>query len=138
MVSSSVNSRRQNPCEPSEGRPEVVVVLGLPVDRTATTAWCDEVRSLLRGAPGAMVSCDVRELSGSAAEVVDALARLRLVALGCGGQIRLRRADPALRVLLDLLGFADLLPPDPPEPGVLRRRLVGIVRPALRGREQGG
>jgi hypothetical protein len=93
-------------------RPEVVVVLAAPADRHAATAWCERVRSLLRAEPGAVVRCDVRQLSGSAAEVVDALARLRLVALGCGGQIRLRRADPALLTVLEALGFADLLPPD--------------------------
>lgn len=90
-----------------------MVVLAAPADRRTATAWCERVRSLLQIEPGAVVSCDVRQLSGSAAEVVDALARLRLVALGCGGQIRLCQADPALVALLDLLGFADLLPPDP-------------------------
>jgi hypothetical protein len=97
-------------------RAEVVVVLSTPADRTAATAWCEHLRSLLLADPGAVVSCDVRWLTGSAAEVVDALARLRLIALGCGRQIWLRRADPALLALLDLLGFADVLPPEPPEP----------------------
>jgi hypothetical protein len=87
----------------------VVVALAAPADRRAATVWCERVRSLLLAEPGAVVSCDVGQLSGSAADVVDALARLRLVALGCGGQLRLRRADPALLTLLDLLGFADLL-----------------------------
>ncbi|MEJ3749025.1 STAS domain-containing protein [Actinomycetes bacterium KLBMP 9797] len=91
----------------------VVVVLAARADRAAAATWCDRVRTLLRESPGAVVDCDVERLSGSAAEVIDALARLRLVARRAGGQLRLQRADPALRTLLDLLGFADLLPCDP-------------------------
>jgi hypothetical protein len=94
-------------------RREIVVVLGVRADQAATTVWCDRVRALLLAEPGAVVICDVRRLSGSAADVIEALARLRLVALRCGGQIRLRQADPALLTLLDLLGFADLFPPSP-------------------------
>jgi hypothetical protein len=111
-----VDPRSDHPPRKPGRRPEVVVVLGAPADEATTMVWCDRVRTLLRAAPGAVVSCDIGRLSGSAAEVVEALARLRLVALAGGGQIRLRRADPALLALLDLLGFADLLPPDPPGP----------------------
>lgn len=93
----------------SSATPHVVVVLGARADRVTTEAWCDRVRTLLRRAPGTVVDCDVERLRGSAAEVVEALARLRLVALGCGGRLRLVRADPALLTLLELLGFADLL-----------------------------
>ena len=74
------------------------------------TACCERIRSLLRHAPGAVVECDVARLSGPAAEVIGILARLRLAALSCGGRLTLRHADPALLTLLDVLGFADLLP----------------------------
>lgn len=96
----------------------VVVVLTAHADRPATAAWCKHIRTLLRQAPGAIVECDIERLSGSAADIVETLARLRLVALGCGGEFQLLRADPALLAVLDLLGFADLLPvADPPTDG---------------------
>ncbi|HEV2783464.1 MAG TPA: hypothetical protein VGX25_29110, partial [Actinophytocola sp.] len=59
--------------------------------------------------PVVVLSCDVELRSGSAAEVVDALARLQLTALRCGGRIRLRRVDPALLALLELAGLTELL-----------------------------
>jgi hypothetical protein len=74
------------------------------------TACCERIRSLLGHAPDAVVECDVARLSGPAAEVIGVLARLRLAALRCGGRLTLRHADPALLTLLDVLGFADLLP----------------------------
>jgi hypothetical protein len=106
-VSTGVDTHGSNPYE------VVVVLAAVPADRAATVAWCERVRSMLLATPGAVVICDVRQVSGSAADVVEALARLRLVVHGCGGQIRLRQADPALLALLALLGFADLLPPCP-------------------------
>jgi hypothetical protein len=92
----------------SSGR--VGIVLGADADPAAVPAWCEQVRSLLRQAPGAVVECDAERLSGTATDVVEALARLRLVALRCGGDLRLRRASPDLLAVLELLGFTDLLP----------------------------
>jgi hypothetical protein len=88
----------------------VVIVLGARADRSAVTAWCEHLRSLLCHAPGAVVDCDVAQLTGSAVDVLDALARLRLIAMRGGGRLRLRGADPALVATLELLGFANLLP----------------------------
>lgn len=70
---------------------------------------CERIRSLLSRSPGAVVECDVSLLSGSATQVVGALARIRLVTLDCGGELALRRADPSLLALLDLFGLADLI-----------------------------
>jgi hypothetical protein len=91
-------------------RPRVLIVLAARADRAAVAGWCDHIRALLHQTPGAIVECDVGQLSGSAAAVVDTLARLRLVACGSGGRFEVLRADPALLDLLYLLGFADLLP----------------------------
>jgi hypothetical protein len=44
------------------------------------------------------------------AETVDALARLRLIALRQGYEVRLRNAAPRLRELLTLVGLDDVLP----------------------------
>ena len=86
-------------------------------DHAATAEWCERVRSLLLESPGAVVRCDVGGLSGPAAAVLDALARLRLTASGCGGRMVLRGADPALLALLELVGLADLLQPEDVEQG---------------------
>lgn len=58
------------------------------------------------------LSVDVSGLSGSAADVIEVLARLQLAARRCGGTIYLRDADPALLALIELLGFAELLSAD--------------------------
>jgi hypothetical protein len=91
------------------------VVLSTQANEAATAAWCERVRALI--AEGRTVSCDVQQLTGSAAEVINALARLQLTALGCGGRIRLRHADPALLALLDLAGLANLFDVGEPEEG---------------------
>jgi hypothetical protein len=125
-----VDSSSGTPPSP-ERTTRVVLVLGAPTGRATVPAWCDRVRSLLRHAPGAVVECDVEGLSGSATDVVDALSRLRLVALRCGGELRLLRADPALLAVLDLFGFTDLLPASdaPPDPsaGDLDRNEAGAT-----------
>jgi hypothetical protein len=101
--------------EPDRGT-RVVVVLGPHVDGAAVAACCERIRSALRRTPGVVVDCDVERLSGPAVAVIEALARLRLAALGCGGELRLVRADPHLLDLLELLGFADVLPASEPPP----------------------
>lgn len=52
-----------------------------------------------------------------AACVIDALARLQLAAMECGGRIRLRTTDPALLALLDLFGLTEVLACGEPEEG---------------------
>jgi hypothetical protein len=103
------------------GDPDTVVVVVAGEGRASTTAWCALVRSLVLDGRARVVTCDVTHLGGSAAEVVDTLARLQLVALRCGGEIRLRGAPPSLVTLLDLVGLAEALPtvdgPAPPPDG---------------------
>jgi hypothetical protein len=88
--------------------PHVVRVV---IGGDCAAALCDEVESLLRDGSTAVITCDVHSMVGTAAEVLDLLARVQLTALRCGGEIRLSRADPALLALLDLLGLADVLKP---------------------------
>ena len=56
--------------------------------------------------------CDVGHISGSAVDVLDTLARLQLTARRCGGQIRLRHAEPSLVMFLELIGLGAALPVD--------------------------
>jgi anti-anti-sigma regulatory factor len=86
-----------------------VVVLRELADAATTSAWCALVRSLLLDSTTRVVTCDIGQLSGRAASIIDALARMQLTARRCGGVIRLRRADPALVELLELVGLADVL-----------------------------
>lgn len=96
--------------DPNSRRTVRIVLLPTDADLAAVAACCERIRSLLNESPGAVVECDVSRLSGSAAQVIGALARIRLVTLDCGSELTLCRADPALRTALDLFGLADVLP----------------------------
>lgn len=85
-----------------------LLVLCARADDAATAVWCDLVRAALAADPGGVVSCDVSRLTGSAVEVVNALARLQLTALHRGGRLRILRADPALCALLELVGLGSV------------------------------
>ncbi|WP_148663824.1 STAS domain-containing protein [Streptomyces ambofaciens] len=82
-----------------------VLVLPGPVSRGETPRLCDEVRALLEATRAGVIVCDVGGLGPPGLAVVDLLARLELTARRAGGRIRLRDPDPALHVLLDLVGL---------------------------------
>ncbi|MBD9730497.1 STAS domain-containing protein [Streptomyces sp. H28] len=86
--------------------PPVLVLQG-PVTRDGAAGPCDTLRTLLDGGSGAcgVVVCDVAGLGPPGLAAVNLLARLELLARRTGGRIRLRDPDPALRVLLDLVGL---------------------------------
>src|SRR5690606_26431126 len=86
--------------------PPVLVLQG-PVTRDGVAGPCDALRALLDGGSGAcgVVVCDVAGLAPPGLAAVNLLARLELLAPRTGGRIRLRGPDPALRVLLDLVGL---------------------------------
>jgi hypothetical protein len=83
------------------------------VSRTDVTAACARVHALAGGGGVDVIACDVSEL---AAEVraVDVLARLALVARRLGCPLKVQRASPELRDLVELCGLSDAL-------GVVRR-----------------
>ncbi|MFF3344397.1 STAS domain-containing protein [Streptomyces sp. NPDC002779] len=84
--------------------PAVLVPAG-PVTKDQVTSLCDDVRALLEGSGAGVVVCDVGGLGPPGLGAVDLLARLQLTARRCGGRIRLRDPDPALRALLGLVGL---------------------------------
>ncbi|MFB6816487.1 STAS domain-containing protein [Streptomyces sp. NPDC056347] len=95
--------------------PNVLVVTG-PVTRAAVPGLCAELESLLYGPDGAVrdpdaeVDCDVGGVARVDLVLVEAVARLGLVARRAGGgRLRLRNAPPELRGLLDLVGLADVV-----------------------------
>ncbi len=60
-------------------------------------------------APGAVADCDVGGVVRPDLALVDAVARLAVVARRSGHTLRLRRVPPDLRALLDLVGLADVV-----------------------------
>ncbi|MFJ5719032.1 STAS domain-containing protein [Streptomyces sp. NPDC093149] len=95
--------------------PIVLVVTGR-VGRDSVPGLCAELESLLDGAeravhdPDAEVDCDVGAVVQPDLALVEAIARLGLVARRAGGRrLRLRNAPPELRCLLDLVGLADVV-----------------------------
>jgi hypothetical protein len=78
------------------------------VSRADVKAACARLHALAGGASLDAIDCDV---SGLAAEVaaVDALARLALVARRLGCPLKVRRASPELRDLVELCGLSDAL-----------------------------
>lgn len=75
--------------------------------------------------PGAAVDCDVGGVTRPDLTLVEAVARLALVARRSGRTLRLRRVPPELRSLLDLVGLADVvaLEEGPEEPEGPERRV---------------
>ncbi|MER5984857.1 STAS domain-containing protein [Streptomyces sp. NPDC001787] len=102
--------------------PNVLVVAGR-VTRSAVPGLCAELEALLRSPraaslePAGVVDCDVGDVVGPDLALVEAVARLALVARReGGGRLRLRRVPPELRSLLDLVGLADVVALEAPEP----------------------
>ncbi|WPW30942.1 STAS domain-containing protein [Streptomyces atratus] len=95
--------------------PIVLVVTGR-VTRAAVPGLCAELESLLYDPegtvrdPGAGVDCDVGGVVQADLALVEAVARLGLVARRAGGRrLRLRNVPPELQSLLDLVGLADVV-----------------------------
>ncbi|MFF2957339.1 STAS domain-containing protein [Streptomyces sp. NPDC057963] len=95
--------------------PKVLVVTGR-VTRAMVPGLCAELESLLYGpegaarAPDAGVDCDVGGVVHADLALVEAVARLGLVARRADGtRLRLRNVPPELRSLLDLVGLADVV-----------------------------
>ncbi|MFC9007982.1 STAS domain-containing protein [Streptomyces microflavus] len=99
--------------------PIVLVVTG-HVTRDVVPALCTELETLLNGPRGAPVECDVGAVERADLALVEAVARLALVARRAGRQLRLRRVGPELQGLLDLVGLADVVALEGPEGRVPR------------------
>ncbi|MEW1614526.1 MULTISPECIES: STAS domain-containing protein [unclassified Streptomyces] len=98
------------------------IVLTLPgqVAREAVPGLCAELESRLAGPrgtasePAVPVECDVGGVAQADLALVEAVARLALVARRAGRQLRLRGAGPELRGLLELVGLTDAVAPEEP------------------------
>ncbi|MCX4788877.1 MULTISPECIES: STAS domain-containing protein [unclassified Streptomyces] len=99
-----------------EGRTSIVLVVTGRVTRATVPGLCAELESLLYDPgdvvrePDAGVDCDVGGVVQADLALVEAIARLGLIARRAGGRrLRLRNAPPELRALLDLVGLADMV-----------------------------
>ncbi|MGW1404915.1 STAS domain-containing protein [Streptomyces sp. NPDC002403] len=95
--------------------PNLLVVTGR-VTRAAVPGLCAELETLLYDPDGSVrdpdtgVDCDVGGVVHVDLALVEAIARLGLVARRAGGRrLRLRNVPPELRSLLDLVGLADVV-----------------------------
>ncbi|MFD7491872.1 STAS domain-containing protein [Streptomyces sp. NPDC059832] len=95
--------------------PNLLVVTGR-VTRAAVPGLCAELETLLYDPDGAVrdpdagVDCDVGGVVHVDLALVEAIARLGLVARRAGGRrLRLRNVPPELQSLLGLVGLADVV-----------------------------
>ncbi|MFJ1592102.1 STAS domain-containing protein [Kitasatospora albolonga] len=88
----------------------VTVPLTGRVGRAAVPGLCAELERRLADRPGAApVECDVGGVDRADLALVEAVARLALVARRAGRRLRLRGVSPELRALLDLVGLEDVV-----------------------------
>ncbi|MEV0573901.1 STAS domain-containing protein [Streptomyces sp. NPDC050392] len=95
----------------------IVLVVSGRVTRAAVPGLCAELEALLHTPEGATapsaaepVDCDVGGIVQPDLALVEAIARLSLVARRAGGRrLRLRGTSPELRLLLDLVGLDDVV-----------------------------
>lgn len=87
----------------------VALVMDDRVTRADIPALCAQAEALLEDAHGDLLICDAGALAGADAVVVDALARLQLVARRFGCEFRVRRASPELTRLITLMGLGDIV-----------------------------
>ncbi|MEK8144635.1 STAS domain-containing protein [Streptomyces sp. M10(2022)] len=119
--------------------PKALVVTGR-INRADVPGLCARLEALLgSGVPEVTaVDCDVSGVVYPDLALVEAVARLGLVARRTGGvELRLRNVPPEVRVLLELTGLADVIGPvrtapgqerDPVRSGPLRRPVSGTRR----------
>ncbi|WP_432102384.1 STAS domain-containing protein [Streptomyces sp. bgisy091] len=93
--------------------PYALVVTGR-ITRADVPALCAELEAMLAPGPeapgGAVVDCDLAGVVRPDLAVVEAVARLSVIARRAGGRtLRLRRTPPELAALLDLVGLADVI-----------------------------
>ncbi|OKK24690.1 hypothetical protein AMK09_00295 [Streptomyces sp. CB02488] len=89
--------------------PVALVVTGR-VTRAGVPRLCAELEAILAASDAAVVDCDVGGLERADLAAVEAIARLSLVARRSGGRrLRLCGTPPELRLLIDLVGLADVL-----------------------------
>jgi ABC-type transporter Mla MlaB component len=99
-----VRSRR-SPTLPAPKKSSIAFAVEGRVTRTDIPGLCAALALVLEESGGEVVECEVGALVRPDASVVEALARLQLVALRRGSRIRLWNASPELCELIDFMGL---------------------------------
>jgi NADPH-dependent ferric siderophore reductase len=86
----------------------VIVITG-PIADGDVEALCALLRAVVATSDAAVIICDVAALPANA-RAIEALARLQLTARRLHRRIRLQRASPELRQLLQFAGLAGVVP----------------------------
>jgi ABC-type transporter Mla MlaB component len=87
----------------------VLAIVG-PITRADVPDLCKRARALLEANEADLVLCDVGALANPDVVAVDVLARLQLTARKLGRRVRVERAGPELKELIDLVGLAAEVP----------------------------
>lgn len=88
----------------------IVVVVLEPVGPADVPTVCERTRILLEETGATELVCDIRIFERPCAVLMDAMARLGLVARRLDCSMQLRNATPDMRALIDLAGLAEVLP----------------------------
>nr|MBA2600483.1 STAS domain-containing protein [Actinomycetota bacterium] len=88
----------------------IVLIISDSISRGDLPGLSQRAGILLEGCDADLIVCDVATHVEPDAVAVDALARLQLVAIRSGRQVRLRHASGELLELLTLLGLSDVVP----------------------------
>ncbi|MEI7033152.1 STAS domain-containing protein [Streptomyces pratensis] len=110
-----MNSARRSGLPGVDAENPIALTVTGRISRAVVPDLCAELERALSGprgaalAPGASVDCDVGGVIRPDLVLVEAVARLGLVARRSGRTLRLRRVPPELRALLALVGLADVV-----------------------------
>ena len=96
---------RRSPTLPAPKKSSIAFAVEGRVTHTDIPGLCAALVLVLEESRGEVVECEVGALVRPDASVVEALARLQLVALRRGSRIRLWNASPELCELIDFMGL---------------------------------
>lgn len=89
------------------------VVISGQIERSDAQRLAEDIRELLASQPTNTLICDLAGITRSDAVVVDAVCRIRVVALRHRCQVVLQDTPPELQELLYLTGLTNVLPSRP-------------------------
>ncbi len=86
----------------------MLVIAGPVADDAAVRAVCERLRAVMSTTSAPTIVVDAGALPANCRSI-EVLARLQLTARRAGARIRLHRASPPLRHLLEFAGLADIV-----------------------------
>ena len=102
-----------------------------PIAPNEVSALCERAQRLLDQSGADLIVCNVSLLPRPDVAAVEALARIQLLARGCGCEVVIRSKSSELSELLELLGLTDVLP-------IYEQLPVQVRRQSEQGKESSG